>query len=142
MVEERDLFTRIAYSWDAAYIDEPLAISRVHQESWTWKHPELSPKEKTLMLKKFAPIFPCFEEQFQVEIKQLQFEIQYEYARIDWMNGNRRQVRKRLKPFLKIRPRLIIPILSSFVFTYSAYNKIQSLYRVSRKGLINCIRIC
>jgi hypothetical protein len=45
VLEEADLFRRIAYSWELDYVNSPLAKWRTHSSSWTWSKYELFAKE-------------------------------------------------------------------------------------------------
>jgi glycosyltransferase involved in cell wall biosynthesis len=120
IVEETDLFTRIAYHWEFDYVDEPLAKWRVHQASWTWSKKELIPRETELMLEKFHVLYDDFAVRFKREVACLRAYTEYRYALIDWEQGNRRLVRQRLRPFLTVDPRLCVPWCLSF-FPYPVY---------------------
>ena len=64
MIEEADLFIRIGYKWNLEMVKEILAKWRVHSNSWTWNRPDLSFKEKKLMLKKYADEIPNFHKKY------------------------------------------------------------------------------
>ena len=135
MIEDHDLFSRVAYSWAVAYVDEPLAKGRIHRDSLSHSRPHLWPKERELMLSKFKTIYPYFEVNYQSEIEQLQYVIQREYAMLDWQNGNRIEFRKRLAPYLRSHPGLIKHLLASFLVEYSQYTRLQSCYRTIRNRI-------
>ena len=68
MVEDGDLFMRLAYYYPIAYVDEVLAHRRMHAASWTSMKKELFPKEEEMLLAKFASLWPSFESDYAKEI--------------------------------------------------------------------------
>jgi glycosyltransferase involved in cell wall biosynthesis len=99
IIEEADLFIRLAYQWKLAVVDEPLAKWRVHSESLSWTKRELFAEETATMLNKFEKIIPDFSRKFAVEIGQLRQKIAFQKAVILWKIGNSRAARQCLAPF-------------------------------------------
>ena len=66
-IEEYDLFVRLGYYWELAYVDEILAKWRVHSSSGTWTKSELFPMEKKIMLKTLSKSIPNFTEKYSTE---------------------------------------------------------------------------
>ena len=64
ILEDFDLFHRIAYENKADYIDEPLAKYRVHSQSVTFKDYSKIAQERELLLKKWVEVFPNIIEEF------------------------------------------------------------------------------
>lgn len=120
MIEEADLFLRIAYSWEVDYVDEPLAKWRVHGGSWTWTRGDLLPLEMELMIEKLCRLYDGFEIRFKGELAKLQARAQYYHALLDWQRGRRGEVRRRLLPYLLTDKRLWFPFVCS-VLPYSLY---------------------
>ncbi|MCA9401675.1 MAG: glycosyltransferase, partial [Candidatus Omnitrophica bacterium] len=58
MIEDADLFFRIAHDYEVGYIHEPLARYRVHDQSWTFQKRSLFPKEMRQLVTKFKEIYP------------------------------------------------------------------------------------
>ena len=69
MIEEYDFFVRVGFKWKIAFVDEILAKWRVHENSWTWKKPELFPLETKLFLEKLKTSIPDFGKNYEIEIK-------------------------------------------------------------------------
>lgn len=126
IIEEADLFTRIAYDWDIGYVDEPLAKWRMHLSSFTFSKKELFPKEKELMLEKFRKIYSGFEKKYKSEINIIKSQIALDYAILDWENGDKILARKRLMPYLELsRKCKLIYLLTFLPFTF--YRQIYKL---------------
>ena len=67
MVEDADLFMRIAHDYEVAYIDEPLAKWRMHNKSWSNIQKEQFPEELKMMMEKFSALYDNFEENYPKE---------------------------------------------------------------------------
>ena len=126
-IEEAELFTRIAYTWYLAYVNEPLAKNRIHKESSSYLRPDLSPKETEMMISKFMGLYPDFEKLYYKELLKLRYYTQYYFALIDWRQGKNYLVRERLYPFLLTNFRAIIPFLLSFS-PYALYEFCYALF--------------
>ena len=128
-IEDAELFTRIAYTWHLDYVDAPLVKNRIHKESSTYQRPDLSPKETEMMISKFMGLYPDFEKLYFRELLKLRYYTQYYFALIDWRQGKNYLVRERLRPFLSIKFRAIIPFLLSFFHMF--YTKLFTLYLIN-----------
>jgi len=126
MIEEADLFTRIAYESKLGYVDEPLAKWRMHNASWTFSKKELAINEKELMLDKFCKIYKGFNQKYEYEINIIKSEIELRYALMDWENGEKRKARKRLKPFLNLSHKYRLIYLLT-LFPYTIYKQLYKL---------------
>ncbi len=130
MIEETDLFLRIAYQgWEFDYVDEPLAKWRIHPESWTFAKKHLFPKEREMMLQKFSVAFKDFEKKFKKEIFLMRGKIQYGYALVDWEEGKTKAVRKRLYPYLGISKKFWFAYFLSFLHSHKTYTQLVSIYK-------------
>lgn len=69
MIEEYDLFLRVAQNWKLAMVDEPLAKWRVHENSWTFRKMDMFAEETLQMLDSFREINPDFESLYAKEIE-------------------------------------------------------------------------
>lgn len=90
MIEEADLFRRIAHDWEIDGVPEVLARWRVHLGSWTFKHPELFRSETMQMLERYRQLYPNFDAGFAAEIRALMDVITLTEARDAWLRGNKR----------------------------------------------------
>lgn len=89
MIEEADLFRRIAYRWEIAGVPRVLAKWRVHASSWTFKHPHLLRQESELMLADYRVRYPDFDREFSYEVRQLIDAIDLAEARDAWIKGRK-----------------------------------------------------
>jgi len=119
-VEDGDLFLRITYKWYLDYVDEPLAKYRIHNLNLICTRPDLPPKETEMMIDKFISLYPSFETNYKQELIKIRYYVQYYFALIDWQHRENSLVRKRLRPFLFIYPRALVPFVVS-IFPYSCY---------------------
>ena len=126
-IEEAELFTRIAYTWNLDYVDEPLAKYRIHKESSSYLRRDLSPKETEMMISKYIKLYPDFEKLYSKELLGLKYYTQYYFALIDWQHGDNHLARERLKPFLLKKFRAIVPFMLSFL-PYAFYEVLYTLF--------------
>lgn len=89
MIEEADLFRRIAHDWDIDGVPEALARWRVHASSWTFKHPDLLRSESLLMLDRYRMRYPGFDREYAGEIATLLEVIGLTEARDAWLKGDK-----------------------------------------------------
>jgi glycosyltransferase involved in cell wall biosynthesis len=100
VIEEYDLFVRIGYKWELAYIDQVLAKWRVHGSSWTWTRGNLFPLEKKLMLQTFEQKIPDFGMQYQKEILLVHQSCDWDEALMAWKEGDSFRARQLLNPYM------------------------------------------
>ena len=130
VIEEYDLFVRLAINFKLAYIDETLSKWRVHQESNTWKKEHLFPKEKKIFINKIKKEFPFLTQNYKKSFEKLSSDIKIEEFILDWRN-NKRANRKIISEIIKSSKKaLILYFLSKFI-PYSLFN-----YLKKKKDLI------
>jgi len=100
MVEDYDLFLRVAYVGRVDYIDKPLAKWRRHKGNFTYNHRELLFLEREHILKKFKDTYPDFEDDYADEIKHFKRRTDYEKAVYAWQNKNFKSARKYIKQYI------------------------------------------
>jgi glycosyltransferase involved in cell wall biosynthesis len=127
MVEDADLFMRIAYYFKVGYVHRVLAKRRMHENSWTFKKKELFPKEEEMLLDKFSSMWPSFTNEFSSEMMTMKAMIQYQYAVIKWEQGHNADARKHMKPYLSIVKKIYVP----YIFSYLPY----PIYKNFKNGL-------
>jgi glycosyltransferase involved in cell wall biosynthesis len=115
VIEEYDLFVRLAYKWEIAYVDKILAKWRVHGSSWTWSKSELFPIEKKKMLKSLSKLIPDFYDSFSIEIKKVNQGIIIEETKNIWQNKSRKEARRHLVNNFSFNFKFIIIYILSFL---------------------------
>ena len=98
MIEEADLFIRIAFRWRMGYVDTPLAKWRMHPESWTFTRRDTLPLEYEQMLAKLMDVIPNFTLDYPEAIRAVKRYIDKEYAICHWDKGESALARRRLRP--------------------------------------------
>jgi len=114
LCEEYDVFMRILYKSKAAYIEEPLAIYRVHQEMSSIKFIENYPKEHEHVIEKLKQMEPLLEEKFKSELGFLRAKIGYWHARAKMASGDKYKAREYLKPYKTVNYKFFAFYLSTY----------------------------
>jgi len=99
MIEEADLFRRVAFQYELDMVPEVLAKWRIHQASYTWNKSELMVSETDLSVESYKTIFPEFERQYKHEIKLLKRGAHFSHAKILIDAGRGAEARKYLWSF-------------------------------------------
>jgi len=133
MIEEADLFRRIAYSWHCQYVPEPLVMYRVHAESSSWTKMGLDPKETELMIQKYGCLYVDFEQRFSAELRVLRQYVRYNYAKSELLQGSFQDARQRLAPIVFRDARFTLLYLLTF-FPRRALNVVFSAKRIMPVG--------
>lgn len=126
MVEESDLFTRIARDWEVDFVDEVLAKWRMHNANWSYLKKDLAIKEKELLLEKLCRLYPGFEKEFATEIEIIKSQISLRAAKFDWENNHKSAARASLRPYLASSQRHRFIYFLTFL-PYSFYKTIYKL---------------
>jgi hypothetical protein len=127
MAEEMDLFLRIAYRWELNFVDRPLAKWRMHDASESSKRGYLVPKEKEIIIDKLIRMCPDIEIKYSAEIKEQRKMIAYEWALSAWKDGDKRRMRRCLKPQLFSDGKSAIAYALSML-PYATYKRIKDSY--------------
>ena len=128
VVEEADLFMRIAHDHPIAYCPEVLARVRLHPRNYTTLQQDRFAKEQKMLLEKFLALWPDFEEQCREEIAYHRECIECHQGNVDWEKGNGIEARMRFRPYLKTSPRRWVSYLLSY-FPYSFYRSLRDGYK-------------
>ena len=101
IIEEADLFLRIANDWLLDYTHEALAKYRVANTIYSWiEKKSRSMNEQAMMLEKFSKMYQNFDKQYAQEIGIIRSRIQYYKALCDLERGDNIRARRRMKPQL------------------------------------------
>jgi len=148
MIEEADLFRRIAYKWKLAMINEPLAKWRIHSDSVSWKNGNyLVAHETKIMLEIYDKIIPDFSVRFKKEINILKSNLNFSLAYYYLNNGENRKSRKILTSFQFFKIKTIILFFCTFfpsdkiLFFINLINKriTPSIFRKRKRYMLSCL---
>lgn len=95
LVEEADLFMRLAQRWEFDYVDEPLARWRLHAASSSHEHRERFPDEMEILLENQLRD-PAVERAYADDIETFRLQILRLRARILWEQGRGSQAARLL----------------------------------------------
>lgn len=128
LIEEGDLFLRVAHDWEVGYVDEPLAKWRIHDHNWSTLYRHDFPREKELMLLKYRELYPDFERRYSRELSVVRARVAYLYSLRDWEQGRNSLVRQRLRPHLGVNRKYVVPFVMSFL-PYWFYQRLLACRR-------------
>ncbi len=131
MIEEMDVFLRIAFLSKIDFVPEVLAKWRVHSKSYTWRNYHLLADETEDMVKKFLLKYSGIKLKFPNEISALQVWIVRQKFLYFWMEGKNYNARKvilgsKVNLPLKIKSLYFLSFLNSKVFLPIVYKLFSS----------------
>jgi glycosyltransferase involved in cell wall biosynthesis len=124
MIEEADLFTRIAYTWKLAYVDRFLGKALMHSDSWTFSRPLSLPREREVMIDTYNQMFDNFKANYANEIKYLNAMNAADLAKVDLAQGKSKAARAKLVPHIGCGYKFALFYLMCF-FPTKMYETIQ-----------------
>jgi glycosyltransferase involved in cell wall biosynthesis len=137
--EDFDLFLRIAYRWKCDYVNEPLAVYRIHDSYCNQKSHVRLPEELTTTMEKFCQTDPDFSLRYSNEIAGNRRRIAFQQAKIFWQGGRNKEARRELKGRVTSLRTLLL-----YVATYlphaSAMEWWDTLQRLRRKKRVTATR--
>ncbi|MFA5117995.1 MAG: glycosyltransferase family 2 protein [Candidatus Omnitrophota bacterium] len=113
--EEADFFLRILYLTKAAYIAEPLAVYRLHDEMSSKVLSYRYPVEAQHLIDKFKKNYDSFQSRYANGLRYFEAKLGYYYAKAEMERGNRRNARLKLKPYRFIDLKFFILYLLTFL---------------------------
>lgn len=128
-----DLFRRIAHDWECDYVDEPLAIYRVHGQSSSARNHARSAHELAMTLKKFISIYPEFASTYPDEITFLHTMIAYQRGKSLWRDGDSRGARTEFLRYWKSPKMLLAAISTALPYHFAASIRSIILRTVQRR---------
>lgn len=128
--EEYDLFVRIGYAWELAYVDQVLAMYRVHGDSLTLTRGDLFPVEQRLILNKFKQEIVDFEDDYHDQIFALQRDIDVNEAILFWRNGAVSEARRMSRPYISTG----FKWMAFYLLTYFPFSYFELMRRYHRKA--------
>ena len=94
VIEEADLFRRIAYNGGLDMVNEVLAKWRVHEESYTWRNINQLSLETEQMIKEYSEIYDNFEIEYKREINALRTRVLITEGKFYLETGKNKLARK------------------------------------------------
>ncbi|MFA6078182.1 MAG: glycosyltransferase [Candidatus Omnitrophota bacterium] len=97
--EQYDVFMRLLYKSKAAYVNEPLALYRVHEGSGTVKlmFTEKYPDELAYIIEKFKRMDPLFASKYSNALAKISSKVEFLRAKAEVAQGNPAKAREILK---------------------------------------------
>jgi len=126
VLEDADLFLRIARDWEVAFCRAPLARWRRHPESATRTRRDRIPIEMRLLLRKQRDLKPGFEQTFRREIARYELEIIRLEARTAWEKNQRQLALEALRPHWYRQVRAAKDFWLMKWFSYQAYEWVRA----------------
>ena len=115
LCEEYDLFMRLLFHSKAAYIEEPLAVYRIHPERASIKFIDGWPREMEDIITKYKKILENFEEKYAATLRYVYGKIGYYRARAEMAKQKPKKARAHLRPYLGIDFRFAFLYLITFL---------------------------
>jgi hypothetical protein len=97
--EEFDFFMRILFKSKAIYIDEPLAIYRIHENMSSQKLLYKYPIEAGIILDKLKKMDDSVQQKYAPQIKYFEAKLGYWGAKVDMERCNLKAARLKLAPY-------------------------------------------
>jgi glycosyltransferase involved in cell wall biosynthesis len=113
--EEADLFMRILYCTKAAYIDEPLAIYRLHDAMSSKVLSYRYPVEAQHLIDKFKENYDSFQDHYAKGLRYFEAKLGYYCAKVEMEQGSRKTARLKLAPYRSIDYKFFVLYLLTFL---------------------------
>jgi len=129
--EEYDLFLRISHDWECDYVDEPLAIYRIHNVNSTKVFHKAIPIELKSIMDKILNYYPELKQRLKNEILRNERTIDLQYAKSLFQEGRRREGRIILRKHLS-HYKCFFTFLGSFLPHQYAMDLRNLFYKFTR----------
>jgi len=127
VVAAKDVLLRLAYRYEIDYVDEPLATSRVHEESWTRTHDTLLSAENALLLEKLRTQFKTLDTEYANEVQAFRRKIVWQAALLEWKLGRTGKCREILRPYVALDRKMAAVYVLSYLGA-GAFRRFAPLY--------------
>ncbi len=131
--EEYDLFMRYLLNTNAAYIDKPVAVYRLHSTMSSIRNIAKYPLENQLVLKKLRTIVPDLDLNYSREVSYFLAKIGYWFASASMNQGNTSAARSYLAPHKYTNGIFFILYMATFMPTvvWEWFQKLRLKVRIS-----------
>lgn len=113
--EEYDLFMRLLYRAEAAYVDEPLAVYRIHQEMSTVRLSEKATGEFYHALGKLRDLDAKADRKYARALDRATAVVEYDRAKQHLAGGNPSAARRYIAPFKWTSAKSMAVYLASYL---------------------------
>lgn len=115
LCEEADVFYRIAHDWELDFIDQPLAVWRVHGRNSTFRNFDRFAMETEYILEKHRKLFPDIDERHPEIVAAFSLRATFQKAVSLWKNGNAKAARSLIAPHLRNSKKFRLFWMASFL---------------------------
>jgi len=136
MSEEFDLFMRILLRSQALYIDEPLAIYRIHRNTGSQRLYDKHPVEMKYVLDKLKKIDDSIERSYASQIRYYEAKLAYWQAKVYMEKNDPRSARSELAAYRFVTPIFFI----LYILTYLPCAAWKWLHGRKMKGSLKWIK--
>jgi glycosyltransferase involved in cell wall biosynthesis len=109
-----DLFMRVLYKVKAGYIEEPLAIYRIHPEMDTVRLMDRFAEENAYVIEKIKAMDPLFEGKYASSLEYFNAALFYLRAKVEMVNKNKRSAREFVRPYIWNDYRFLVMYLLTY----------------------------
>ncbi len=127
LLEDAELFLRVAFRWRLAYVPEALAHVRWHAQSATRTQPQRILTEMRALLEKQRTLYPQFDERFRRERGAFAMDLARAEARFAWAQHRVSAALDLLRPFQFRHPSVARDVLMMRWLSYPQYERLRLL---------------
>ena len=124
--EEYDLFMKLLYRYEAAYIKEPLAVYRIHDARSSILFKDIYADEFEYVVKKMMDLEPGFAVKYSKALKRVMGNIGQVRAKVAMEKLNRKDAREYLAPHIWSGNKFLALYLLTF-FPAAVWNRIHDI---------------
>ncbi len=121
VIEEFDVFTRLAIKFKLDYVDQTLGKHRIHKNNLSQEKKYLFPIEKKYFINKLNKESPEVKLIYKQSIEKFCFQIKIDEFLIDWERNNKPN-RKIIKSIIKNSKKALFIYIFSIFFNYNFFN--------------------
>ncbi|MCX5749199.1 MAG: glycosyltransferase [Candidatus Saganbacteria bacterium] len=128
MVEEYDLFLRIASKYPADYVDEPLAKYRIHDRNYSWGRESDAIREEKKVLEKLNEFIPNFKSDYSIELTGVKMNFKKREGLLEWKRGEKNRAGRIFTEIFKdtANIKVLLLLIFSRFMTYTAFSDLIS----------------
>jgi len=137
MVEEYDLFLRIASRYSLDYVNEPLAKYRIHEHNYSWGKENEAINEEKRVLERLNEFIPNFRQDYAREIFSKEINLQKRQGLLEWKNGHFHKARAIFTEIFRTTgsPRIVVYLLFSYLLNYEIFSRLVNWFFGKRLNL-------